>query len=358
VPSRKEIQWSQLRVGVLVLAAMAALVGLIFLMSGSTGGLFAKKIELRCYFKNADGLKEGAPVTLQGVTIGNVKTIHVVASRNPTPVEVVMQVGGEFQSGLHTDSTADIAQAGVLGDSFLDIDSTHAIGPVPHSGAELVASNSPGLQDVIQSSSVSIQDLQVTIGKLNKMLDDINSGKGTVGRLINDPKMADHIEAVVANLDAISKDLATGKGSAGELINDDSLYKHLDSAADKLDQITTALNEGKGSAGKFLRDESFYTNLNAAVKNTNDLLDGINKGKGTLGRLHHDPEFAQKLEDTITHLDGIMKSIDSGEGTLGQLVKNRETSDNLNKTLTSTTDLLQAFRANPKKYLTIQLKMF
>jgi hypothetical protein len=42
VPSRKEIQWSQLRVGALVLAAMAVLIGLIFLMSGSTGGLFAQ----------------------------------------------------------------------------------------------------------------------------------------------------------------------------------------------------------------------------------------------------------------------------------------------------------------------------
>ena len=42
MPSRKEIQWSQLRVGALVLAAMAVLIGIIFLMSGSSGGLFAQ----------------------------------------------------------------------------------------------------------------------------------------------------------------------------------------------------------------------------------------------------------------------------------------------------------------------------
>ena len=114
LPSRKEIQWAQLRVGALVLLAMAVLVGLIFLMSGATGGLFARKLVFRSYFENAAGVKDGAPVTLEGVTIGNVTHIRVVPSRNPTPVEVTMQVGEEFLRDLHTDSTASIAQAGVL----------------------------------------------------------------------------------------------------------------------------------------------------------------------------------------------------------------------------------------------------
>ena len=77
MPSRKEIQWTQLRVGALVLVSLAVLVGLIILMSGSTGGLFRGKIVLRAYFKNASGLKDGAEVTLEGVTIGNV--VHVRA---------------------------------------------------------------------------------------------------------------------------------------------------------------------------------------------------------------------------------------------------------------------------------------
>ncbi len=83
MPSRKEIQWSQLKVGALVLAAMAVLVGLIFLMSGSTGGLFAHKLTFASYFQNAAGLKNGAPVTLEGVTIGNV--FHSAWFRSATP---------------------------------------------------------------------------------------------------------------------------------------------------------------------------------------------------------------------------------------------------------------------------------
>ncbi len=44
MPSRKEIQWSQLKVGSLVLAAMAVLIGLVFLMNGTGGGPFGRKI--------------------------------------------------------------------------------------------------------------------------------------------------------------------------------------------------------------------------------------------------------------------------------------------------------------------------
>ena len=73
MPSQQQVQWSQLKVGVLVIVALAALTALVFLMSGSTGGLFTGKIILRSYFENSAGLKEGAPVNLEGVTIGNVQ---------------------------------------------------------------------------------------------------------------------------------------------------------------------------------------------------------------------------------------------------------------------------------------------
>ena len=83
MPSRKEIQWSQLKVGALVLVGVAILIGLIFLMSGSTGGLFSSKLVLRTYFENASGLKSGAPVTLEGVTIGNIRSIRIVPYAYP-----------------------------------------------------------------------------------------------------------------------------------------------------------------------------------------------------------------------------------------------------------------------------------
>ena len=358
MPSRKEIQWSQLRVGALVLVAMAILVGLILLMSGSGGGLFARKLLLRSYFENAAGLKDGAPVTLEGVTIGNVIHVRVVPDRDPTPVEVTMRVGHEYLSALHTDSTASIAQAGVLGDSYVDLSSAHAHGPAPANDAELKASGSPSIQDVIRTSKDSIEEAQLVMSKIGNLIDTLNTKRGTVGELINDPELAHKIVSIANNLDTVTKAISEGKGSLGKLVNDDTLYSRANSAVDRLDKITTALDEGKGSAGKLLKDDSLYNNLNAAVANTNQLVADINSGKGAMGKLAKDPAFAQKLDDTITRLDSILTSVDEGKGSLGQLVQNRSLYDHTDQTMDQTQQLVKSIREDPKKYLVIRLKVF
>jgi len=358
VPSRKEIQWAQLRVGALVLVAVGVLVGLIILMSGSSGGLFARKLALRSYFVNAAGVKDGAEVTLEGVTIGNVTHVRVIPDRNPTPVEVTMVVGYEFRGKLHTDSTASINQAGVLGDSYVDISSEHASGPPPDNDAELKPTGSPSIQDVIRTSEDSINQVQSLTKKIEILVDSLNSKKGTVGQLINDPVLAHKITTIASDLQTITSAIANGKGTLGKLVNDDTLYTRANSAIDRLDKITTDLQDGKGSAGKLLKDDTFYNNLNAAVSNTNQLVAEINAGKGAMGKIAKDPAFAQKLDDTVTRLDGILKGVDEGKGTLGQLAQNRSLYDHADGTLDQAQQLVKSIREDPKKYLVIRLKLF
>jgi phospholipid/cholesterol/gamma-HCH transport system substrate-binding protein len=359
VPSRKEIQWSQLRVGALILIAMAVLVGLIVLMSGSSGGLFARKIVLRAYYENAGGVKAGAPVTLEGVTIGNVTRVRVIPARNPTPVEFTLQVGAQFEHDLHTDSTASITQAGVLGDSFLDISSLHASGPSPQSGAELKTAESPSIGDVIKTSQLSIEQVNALARKLETLVDSLNtSKKGTIGELINDPVLAHKITTIADDLQTITGAIAGGKGSIGKLIKDDTLYAKINTAVDRLEKITVDLDNGKGSAGKLLKDDSLYTNLNSAISNANQLVADVNAGKGSIGKLAKDPEFAKKLDDTVTRLDNILSAVDEGKGTIGQLMQNRSVYDHADQTLDQAQQLVKGMRENPKKYLVIQLKIF
>jgi len=341
-----------------VLVGFAVLVGLIILMSGSSGGLFERKLVFRSYFENAAGIKEGAPVTLEGVTIGNVIHVRVVADRNPTPVEVTIRVGEAFVKGLHTDSTASIAQAGVLGDSYLDINSTHATGPVPANNAEIKAAGAPSIQDVIRTSEDSILEIQTLLRKIEILTDTLNTSRGTIGTLINDPKLAHKVTQIATDLQTITAAISSGKGSLGKLVNDDTLYTRANTAIDKLSQITTDLNDGKGSAGKLLKDDTLYNNLNATVSNANEMIAEINHGKGSIGKLARDPEFAKKLDDTITRLDNILSGIDEGKGTLGQLMQNRSVYDHADQTLDQAQQLVKSMRENPKKYLVVQLKIF
>jgi phospholipid/cholesterol/gamma-HCH transport system substrate-binding protein len=358
VPSRKEIQWSQLKVGGLVLLAIAVLIALIFLMSGSSGGLFAKKITLRSYFKNASGLKGGAPVTLEGVTIGNVRHIRIIPSRNPTPVEVIMQVSDKALPALHTDSTTSIAQAGVLGDSYVDISSVHATGPSPANGAELQARNIPSIQQVVDTSQQTLQKATELLTKMNTIMDTLNSKRGSAGLFLNDPQFYKKVTQLADNLQTVTQSLTEGKGTLGKLMTDDSMYDKLNATVNRLNDITESVAAGRGTAGKLLHDETLYNNLNAAVANTNKLVEGINEGKGALGKVTQDPEFAKKLDDTVTHLDSILSGLNDGKGTLGQMMQNRSLYDHADATMSETQQLVKSIRNNPKKYLVIRLKLF
>jgi phospholipid/cholesterol/gamma-HCH transport system substrate-binding protein len=342
----------------LVLAAVAVLVLVILLMNSSEGGLFSSKITLRSYFDNAGGLKSGAPVTLEGVTIGNISRIRVVPERSPKPVEVTMRVGGKWVKDLHVDSTTSIAQSGVLGDSYVDITSAHAKGPAPANNTELASIEASSLQGVISASQTSIEEITRLMRNSNKLVDTLNSRRGTLGGLINDPAFYAKLNRIADNLDKLTAVIGNGHGTLGKLVNDDTLYTHATSVIDKLDQIASGIQDGQGTAGKLVKDDTLYKNLNSTVANANQLLADVNSGKGALGKLSKDPEFAKKLDDTVTRLDGILTSIDEGKGTIGQLMQNRSLYDHTDQTMVQSQKLIQAIRQDPKKYFVIRLKLF
>jgi phospholipid/cholesterol/gamma-HCH transport system substrate-binding protein len=358
VPSQQEVQWSQLKVGVLVIVALAALTALVFLMAGSTGGLFTGKTTLRSYFENAAGLKNGAPVNLEGVTIGNVTQVKIEPSRKLTPVEVTMKIGNKYRQAVRTDSTSSLETIGVLGDTVVDINSKAATGPPVQNNAELKTNETPNLSDVIKSSQGTIEQLNTILAKVDHLADSLNSTKGSIGELINSPELYNRALMTLNELSRLVDTVSNGKGSLGKLVADDTLFNHINDTVSKLDQMATSLDEGKGTIGKLLKDETLANNLNSSVKNADQLLADINAGKGGLGMIAKDPQFAAKLRDTVDKLDSVLNRVDSGEGTVGQLVRNPSLYNNLDQTLTETRGLVAAVRENPKKYLTFHVKVF
>lgn len=358
MPSQKELRWSQLKVGIVALVALTVLTLMIFILAGSTGGLFTRKINLIAYFDNANGLKDGAPVTLEGVTIGNVVHVRIIPDKEPHAVEVVCRVGSNYLPSLHTDSTASITSAGVLGDAYIDISSAHATGPQPANNAVIPVASTPSIQDVVRTSQISIENINKVVAKVGTLLDTVNNGNGTAALFLKDPTMAKKIAATINQLEAITTNIAEGKGSAGKLLTDDALYDKLNDTVSKLDNITTRLDNGQGTAGKLLTDDKLYTNLNTAIANTNELLGNINAGKGSLGKLAKDPAMANKIEETVTHLNSILNGIQQGQGSIGQMFVNKSLYDNLTKTLNDTGQLVTAIRKDPKTYLTLHVKIF
>jgi len=243
VPSQQEVQWSQLKVGVLVIVALAALTALVFLMSGSTGGIFTGKTVLRSYFENAAGIKVGAPVNLEGYTVGSVKSIRIDASRKLTPVEVIMKVSNRYIPDIHEDSKTSLDTIGVLGDTVVNIDSKHAVGPRVKNNDELSTTESPNLSDVIKSSQGTIEQVNTILAKIDSLVDSLNTGKGSVGQLINDPALYNKAVQAVDQLSKLSTNLSEGKGTIGKLVNNQEFYNNAKVSLQKLDKAADSIED-------------------------------------------------------------------------------------------------------------------
>jgi phospholipid/cholesterol/gamma-HCH transport system substrate-binding protein len=94
------------------------------------------------------------------------------------------------------------------------------------------------------------------------------------------------------------------------------------------------------------------------VANIKQLTDDVNAGKGAIGKLAKDQEFANKLQNTINRLSNLADKLDTGSGSAALFIRDPAVYNNTNKLLTETQDLIKAIRQNPKKYLTIHLKVF
>lgn len=361
MPNQQEVRWSQLKVGVIVLVSAVVLVTLLFLMTSSSGlGIFSHKITVTTYFENSAGLKEGAAVELQGVTIGTVKSIVVTSdpARKLTPVKAVMKLDTKYQQSLKKDSKASLSTVGVLGDTVVDINSQYAVGPQLQSGDEMKTLETPNLQDVVKASQGTIESLNVILAKMNTIVDNLQGGKGSVGKLINDPVLYDKAAATVDQLHTLEVNLNNGRGSIGKLMTDDTMYNRLNSAVGKLDDVASALSSSKGTAGMLINDEKFKRQVQETLTNVNALLADMQHGKGAAGMLINDPAFAQKLRDTLSAANTLVTNVNDGKGTLGKLATDDQAYANLNKLLTQSTLLVDTIRRDPKKYLQIQLKIF
>ncbi|MGA9528477.1 MAG: MlaD family protein [Terriglobales bacterium] len=357
MPSQKQLKWSQLRVGVTVILASITLAVLIFLMTG-TGGWFTHKIILKTYVDNAGGLRVGAPVRLAGVDIGNVTHIRIVQDHPATPVEITMKVNTVYSFSLRKDSVTLLSTAGVLGETFLDIDSSTAKAAAAADGDVLASREQPQIEDVVRSSQSTLQNMNSLLNRLDNIVAYIESGKGSIGKVIFDPGLYDRLNATVAEFKGIVDDIQSGKGSLGPLLTSDEAYKKATNALDKLNAMIDDLQAGKGSAGKLLKDPELYENTNKTVANLRQLTDDMNAGKGALGKFTHDQEFANKLQTTMDNLATLTDQLAKGEGTAGKLFKDPALYNNLDQMLLETRELVKAIRENPKTYLTFHVKVF
>lgn len=356
--SAAKTRWAQLKIGLVGIVALGILVYFIVLKTG-TNPLFRKTSDLYIYLDDSFAMTAGAtPVRLNGILVGKVSQIDLTGDTQPNrAVRLTLALNQETLAQIPVDSTAGLAQQNLLGARYLNIKRGRNVQTV-QPGAELSTADTVEIQDMLDQSQTTLAALQSILKRVEGLVIEIEDGKGTIGKFLRDETLYNNLATATDEMRKLVINFNNPNSTLGRVINEDDLYVDIRGTMAKVNALIDGLNAGEGTLGKLLKDQALHDDLRDTIGDLRETLRLINQGDGTVSKLLNTDTLHRRLEETMTRLDSVLDKVNSGEGTLGQLLLNPSLYESLDGTAREVQSLMKDFRANPKKFLTIQLKLF
>jgi len=346
MPRTKSLAWSELKIGLMAVIALA-LTAVLVVAVGGASGFFWERYSLKTTFDNVQGLKSGAIVRVAGVEVGKVTDVHLKGST----VEVDLSVKKENQSRITTESRASIGSMSLLGEPLIDV--TPATRGTPLKDGDTITSVKPAAQlsDVTGS-------MQEGLTEATALLKDIRAGRGTVGQMFTNDEVFRELDAFIASANQVTASINKSRGTLGKLTNDPKVYDELDASVAELHAMVARINAGEGSLGQLLKDDKLAKSLSAASTNFEQVSGRLTRGDNTAGKLLTEKELYDRLNSTVNRLDELTRNLNQGQGTAGQLLHDQKLYDNMNETANQLKGLIADIRKDPKKYLNVRVSIF
>ena|SRR5580692_1484482 len=358
---RKQITWSELRVGLFVLVGLLILAVAIFYVTGA--GFLGPKYRLKTYLPEVSGLATGAPVRLDGVEIGNVEKIRLVPRQAGKPpdrmhnIEVDIRIDSRYQADVLTDSTATLVTEGLLGNRYVNVQRGYTGVPLKE-GQAIPGAEEKAIKEVVERSADVLANLKALSEEIQDIVSEIHEGKGTIGKLLTDDQAYNHLNSILAKGDQLVSNVQSGQGTLGKILINDELYTKVNKGVDSVNTILDDVRAQKGTLGKLLYDPTLYDQAKSAIENGNNIMGDIRAGKGTLGKLTTDETLYNKLRDTSSNLSEATSKLNKTDNSVGKIFNDPQLYDNMAAASAELRTFLTEFRKNPKKYLTVKLSFF
>jgi len=193
----------KVRLGLFIAGGLALFVLAIFII-GRQKNLFNPVFRLTTTFYNISGLQVGNNIRFSGINVGTVDNIKII---NDSTVRVDMMIRKEVQQFIKQDCEAAIGSEGIIGDRLLVITQGSSDAPMVKDGQQLVSTEPVETDAIMANLNVSSWNAGVITEQLAEIMTKINSGNGTLGRLIQDSTIAENINQTIVNLKKSSKGL-------------------------------------------------------------------------------------------------------------------------------------------------------
>jgi phospholipid/cholesterol/gamma-HCH transport system substrate-binding protein len=194
-----------IRLGAFISLGIAVLIlGIYFI--GERQQLFRRTFRVSGVFRDVAGLQEGNNVRFSGINVGTVDNISIVSD---TSVKVEILISESTRKFIKKDAVASIGSEGLMGNKTLIIN--------PGTGGKMEIENNDtvgtlqpiNLDDLFTSLKTTIDNTNDITSDLARITGNIQSGKGTIGRLLMNQSDAQRIDSILVNLEEGSAGLKT-----------------------------------------------------------------------------------------------------------------------------------------------------
>ncbi len=235
------------KVGVFIAAGMLAFMVSI-LMLGADKTLFTRYNHIKARFTEVNGLFPGSVVSLAGVPVGNVEAIVFVPGENK--LEIDLKIDRSFAPRLVEGMIAEVRTQGALGDKYIFLVPGN-LGAKRLPNGALVQSNEEDFLKLLTSREDGVAKIVDVIKELHILLANINQNGQMASTMHNLGDAAGKLKSTLAQLDVVLKDIHeeipqnhklrgalinlssilekidSGKGTLGALVNDPSVGQSL-----------------------------------------------------------------------------------------------------------------------------------
>lgn len=298
---------NETKIGIAVFVAAVIFVGGIIFLKGID--FRSQNYSLTIFYSNVNGLTEGSPITIAGLSIGKVQDMRLAGNTIAVDVSIDKNVY------IAKDSKAFIKSSSIMGGKQIAI--------------------APGMSDeVLRNGDTLSGSYEADLTELTSTLSPISSNVLGILQRVNstfDEATRKHIQSILLDLSKSSNELEGVIRTQG---------KNVDAAIGNFRDFSEQMTH-------------FAKNLDTiAITQRGNIDDGIKSIKVTAKTME---DAAQRFKEASTSINNVFQRVENGEGTLGRLTKDDKLYQHFDSLVVNLDDLVKDIKTNPGKYVSISI---
>jgi len=285
--------------GFFVLTAMALAVSGT-LVIGIKKGWFEKKIALRTFVDNADGVRQGTIVQLSGIEIGSVSNIDLQVNQK---VEIQFDILARFTNQIRSDSRVRVVRPFIIGEKVLELTLGEETAPALKPNQALIADSAPDFLEFLGGNKLGayLETIDGTMRNMQKLAEAFLSDDRTNDII----ELFDKMLPLMDELGVMSREI----GSLSKDLNDD---KKFEKAIVQIQALTNTMNQDLPGLMKDVPE--LTRNVNLLTKNMNVMIGDIQRMVPVIEKMGPDLPGASKtivetLNETAITLKAMQKTM-------------------------------------------------